>query len=89
MVVVEGGVDENGVLSDDAKRYTFDFNDTIVYYLYDASKDKPFILSDAEKGIEITKEFLSTYLDAGEAASKVVIYSTSYTTVKFIYIIEN
>ena len=83
LVIVEDVVDEEGNLSEDAQRHTFDFNDTIVYYLYDASKDKPLITTD------ITKEFLSTYLDAGEDASKVVIYNTSHTTMKFIYVIEN
>lgn len=83
IVLVEDVVDEEGNLSEDAQRHTFDFNDTIVYYLYDASKDKPLITTD------ITKEFLSTYLDAGEDASKVVIYNTSHTTMKFIYVIEN
>ena len=83
LVIAEGSVDEEGVLSEEAKRHSFDFNDTIVYYLYDASENKPFITTD------INKEFLSTYLDAGKDASKVVIYNNSYTTMKFIYIIEN
>lgn len=83
LVISEGEVDENGVLSEEAKRHNFDFNDSVVYYLYDVTKDKPFITTD------ITKEFLSTYLDAGKDASKVVIYNNSYTTMKFIYIINN
>lgn len=83
MVIAEGEVDENGNISPDAKRHVMNITDSIVYYLYDASKSKPFITKD------ITKEYMSTYLDVKESATKVVVLSGSYTSVKFVYIIDN
>ncbi|MBQ7039441.1 MAG: hypothetical protein IJN39_02630, partial [Clostridia bacterium] len=87
LIISESTVDGNGELNLDAKRHVMTFNDTIVYYLYDGSKSKSFTTSADNP--EITKEFLSTYLDAGKSASKVVVFRNSHTTIKFVYIIEN
>lgn len=81
-------LDENGneipvldKLDETKKKYTIPFSKDTVFYMYDRATDKLTVEG-------LTKDNISTYVDALDGASKVMTYN-NYTNLKFVYIINN
>ncbi|MBR4030878.1 MAG: S-layer homology domain-containing protein [Clostridia bacterium] len=84
IVISESLVGEDGtpgVLDETKKKYTIPFSKDTVFYMYDRATDKLTVEG-------LTKDNISTYVDALDGASKVMTYN-SYTNLRFVYIINN
>lgn len=84
IVVSESLVGEDGTpgaLDETKKKYTIPFSKDTVFYMYDRATDKLTVEG-------LTKDNISTYVDALDGASKVMTYNY-YTNLRFVYIINN